>query len=519
MKNGINGASGFGVEKKHLLAKAEAETKQKADADYKTKKTSIFGDNETKSLKREVSGEKQEILVGKGVDGKKVRVNAETLEELVAVDTSGKNKYITKSEFNKMIEQVLNVKELREGMTAEFQHGHIVFKRGGDILTAKEIREDAGLIAQRQKEKAEAEAREQARAQAAKMALTQIEKVKVAPNFNKTLEINIEKISEFTVQNNEEKSADAPAANNKPVIKPKVKQQAPKKPAWVSLAAKPHSKEATWFRATQREFTDFEKEFENKTVDEVAARLGGFSAKGPLSPEKAAHLKEVLIRQNPSVYNPDGSIRKDADYKKLDIPNVQWLMEEFSDEPVTKAQSKTTPKPSIETKPSATPKPKAEETPQHKKTATTTKTPTMPKKIITTQHKYERGLSFPNGNSIEAEDKKSVWDSDASFKIGGGKYNLKKSRRGLITTTLDYGDLKSNKQYGFINGETGTLNPNSRLFESQYDRNHEKIYFEGKGELNGAQVLKYKNKVAVQLNGKYYDLNILLQQNKKVEIK
>jgi len=79
--------------------------------------------------------------------------------------------------------------------------------------------------------------------------------------------------------------------------------------------------------------------------------------------------------------------------------------------------------------------------------------------------------------------------------------------------------LKSNNQYGFINGETGVLNPNSRLFESQHDRNPEKIYFEGKGELNGAQVLKYKNKVAVMLNGKYYDLNILMQQNKKVEIK
>ena len=112
-------------------------------AEYEAKKASIFGNNSTKELKRKVdSDEKHEILVGKNKDGKKIRVDAETLEELVAVDTTGKNKYITKSEFDKMIQQVLGVKELPEGMTAEFKNGNLVFKRGGDILTSKEIRED-----------------------------------------------------------------------------------------------------------------------------------------------------------------------------------------------------------------------------------------------------------------------------------------------------------------------------------------------------------------------------------------
>lgn len=143
----------------------------------------------------------------------------------------------------------------------------------------------------------------------------------------------------------------------------------------------------------------------------------------------------------------------------------------------------------------------------------------QPKKIITTSHHYERGVKFSNGNSIEAEDKNSVWDSDALFSINGGKYNLKSKRSGMMTRTLDYGDLKSDKQFGLINDNTGKLNPESRIFESQYDRNAETLYFSGKGELNGAQVLKYKNKVAVCLNGKYYDLNTLIQTNRKEEIK
>lgn len=364
-------------------------------AEYEAKKASIFGNNSTKELKRKVdSDEKHEILVGKNKDGKKIRVDAETLEELVAVDTTGKNKYITKSEFDKMIQQVLGVKELPEGMTAEFKNGNLVFKRGGDILTSKEIREDAGLIVQKQKEKAEADR-----------------------------------------------------------------------------------------QATQNLLAD-------------------------IKPVPITNT-DILAQQIPDI--------------KIDIRPTPQGIESEPKETVPKVRTKkatvkeTTPKPVADNTPKSDNTLKPENTP--KPTPTPVRAQTKPKKIITTSHNYERGLSFANGNSIEAEDKNSVWDSDASFNIGNGKYNLKRSRSGLPTNTLDYGDLKSNNQYGFINGETGVLNPNSRLFESQHDRNPEKIYFEGKGELNGAQVLKYKNKVAVMLNGKYYDLNILMQQNKKVEIK
>ena len=126
----------------------------KTSAEYMAKKTSIFGNNSTKEIKREVDRgngnvQQREILVGKNADGKKIRVDAETLEELVSVETSGKNKYITKSEFDQLVRDTLKVSKLPAGMTAEFIHGQLVFKRGGDILTTRELRKDAGLIAQR----------------------------------------------------------------------------------------------------------------------------------------------------------------------------------------------------------------------------------------------------------------------------------------------------------------------------------------------------------------------------------
>ena len=155
MKDGISGGSGIPANRNKFVDRGNAPLNR---AEYESRKASIFGDNDVKELKRTVGNdEKHEILVGRDNTGKTIRVDAKTLEELVTVETTGKNTYMTKSEFNKLIEQVLHVKELPAGMTAEFQHGNLVFKRGGDVLTAKDLREDAGLIAQRQKEKLEAE--------------------------------------------------------------------------------------------------------------------------------------------------------------------------------------------------------------------------------------------------------------------------------------------------------------------------------------------------------------------------
>ena len=158
MKNGKMPISRYNPSYEARIEEHDQKLKAEAkEAEYVAKKASIFGNNETKELKRTVGNDdKHEILVGKSKDGKKVRVDANTLEELVAVDTAGKNKYITKSEFDEMVRQVLHVKQLPEGMTAEFQHGSLVFKRGGDILTANDIRKDKDLIAQREKEQKEA---------------------------------------------------------------------------------------------------------------------------------------------------------------------------------------------------------------------------------------------------------------------------------------------------------------------------------------------------------------------------
>ena len=40
-------------------------------------------------------------------------------------------------------------------------------------------------------------------------------------------------------------------------------------------------------------------------------------------------LKDIIIAQNPSVFNRDGSVKTGARIDKLDIPNAKWLKEEF----------------------------------------------------------------------------------------------------------------------------------------------------------------------------------------------
>lgn len=135
--------------------------------------------------------------------------------------------------------------------------------------------------------------------------------------------------------------------------------------------------------------------------------------------------------------------------------------------------------------------------------------------------KINRGIKYSSGNTVEAEDKSSIWDSDAIFTINGKKYELEQ-KFGIVgmpqgAQTLDYGDIMSSKQHDLINPETGEFNPNSKRLG---DRNSKHpMYFTGKGELNGAKVFKLNGKVAVEIGDKCYDLNALLKTNQKVEIK
>ena len=211
MKDGISGGSGIPANRNKFVDRGNAPLNR---AEYESRKASIFGDNDVEELKRTVGNdEKHEILVGRDKNGKKVRVDAKTLEELVTVETTGKNTYMTKSEFNKLIEQVLHVKELPAGMTAEFQHGNLVFKRGGDVLTAKDLREDAGLIAQRQKEKLEAER---------EMTQKLLEDVKP---LSLTPDLDMSKLSEVKIKNLPSPTAtvalqDTPAPAPKPSATP-----------------------------------------------------------------------------------------------------------------------------------------------------------------------------------------------------------------------------------------------------------------------------------------------------------
>ena len=86
----------------------------------------------TKQLTREVDNQKASIFIGKDSEGNKVRytiINGEA-KELVATDTTGKNKYTTKEEFEAelMNKYGMSSKEFaRKGIIAEYKHGELTF--------------------------------------------------------------------------------------------------------------------------------------------------------------------------------------------------------------------------------------------------------------------------------------------------------------------------------------------------------------------------------------------------------
>ena len=45
------------------------------------------------------------------------------------------------------------------------------------------------------------------------------------------------------------------------------------------------------------------------------------------SPMDPAKLEAEIVKHNPSVFNSDGTVKENADWSKLDLPNKQWLIE------------------------------------------------------------------------------------------------------------------------------------------------------------------------------------------------
>lgn len=70
----------------------------------------------------------------------------------------------------------------------------------------------------------------------------------------------------------------------------------------------------------------------NGTVGAVQVMNALLKTKGAgfMSGERKAALLKDLCRKNPSVFNEDGSIKKNADLTKLDVPTLQYMMQTYS---------------------------------------------------------------------------------------------------------------------------------------------------------------------------------------------
>ena len=114
----------------------------------------IFSDDDRK-ITREVNYQPREIRIGHDSGGDKFRYTDDTHEELIAVNTKGKNTYLTKAEFDRQVKEILHVDHLPNGIRAEYKNGNIIFinNETNETMTAAEIRSNKELLSlQKQKE-------------------------------------------------------------------------------------------------------------------------------------------------------------------------------------------------------------------------------------------------------------------------------------------------------------------------------------------------------------------------------
>lgn len=278
------------------------------------------------------------------------------------------------------LQELIGQEELPEGYTAQYSHGKLQLRMpGGDVMTPRDITFLADQLAA---DKAKAQNPAQSDDIAFEVELPEVTVVgqdKSKPNDDIAYEVELPEVTvvgqdkskpnddiayeielpEVTVVGQDKskpnddiayevelpevvvvgqdksKPNNDLAMNDAPVHTPKpqgaTSPKAPKKaaPKREPLSTKPHPK-GHWYRATANQIKDFDRDFKGKTVDQLVDSLSGFSARGPLSAEQQATLRKQMIRMNPSVYDKNGNIKPNADYNKLDIPNIDWLSEEFA---------------------------------------------------------------------------------------------------------------------------------------------------------------------------------------------
>ncbi len=107
----------------------------------------MLENQDAKFITREVNGEDQEIAVYQNSEGEKVRqiINDDgSLENLVAISTEGKNKYITQTEANKELTKLFGAEVadvlISQGATPVYEDGEIkAVKVGGKTMTGSEL--------------------------------------------------------------------------------------------------------------------------------------------------------------------------------------------------------------------------------------------------------------------------------------------------------------------------------------------------------------------------------------------
>lgn len=66
-----------------------------------------------------------------------------------------------------------------------------------------------------------------------------------------------------------------------------------------------------------------------KNASQITSDVLGTKLKGVLSAEAQADLRADIIKYNPSVFNEDGSPKEGADYSRLDVPSMDYLIEAY----------------------------------------------------------------------------------------------------------------------------------------------------------------------------------------------
>ena len=159
--------------------------------------------------------------------------------------------------------------------------------------------------------------------------------VNLENNPNKAKKTENSENSEKSAANNDGKTeVTAPEVNTDPVINA---ANVHKTTGVVKKAKNTGSSPAGWYRATKdlkdnvkgitienlKNAQKNGKSAATYVLEQVLATKGGLS--GSLSNNNKAQLLGEIIRKNPSVFNPDGSLKEGADVNKLDVPTAKWV--------------------------------------------------------------------------------------------------------------------------------------------------------------------------------------------------